>query len=128
MMKELCFGDAMQALRNGEPLWGIRWVDGQPELMELTGVFDGLMFLGHVEDVPKVRAEKPEPESEQAAKVAAKRKALDHGKILSLFEAGKSVVWIAKEMGCSEQAIRNHIKQEEERIIGETDADAETAD
>lgn len=128
MMKELCFGDAMQALRNREPLWGIRWVEGQPELMELTGVFDGLMFLGHVEDVPKVRAEKPEPKSEQAAKVAAKRKALDHGKILSLFEAGKSVVWIAKEMGCSEQAIRNHIKQEEERIIGETDADAETAD
>lgn len=128
MMKELCFGDAMQALRNGEPLWGIRWVDGQPELVELTGVFDGLMFLGYVEDVPKVRAEKPEPESEQAAKVAAKRKALDHGKILSLFEAGKSVVWIAKEMGCSEQAIRNHIKQEEERIVGETDADAETAD
>ena len=48
MMKELCFGDAMQALRNREPLWGIRWVDGQPELVELTGVFDGLMFLGHV--------------------------------------------------------------------------------
>lgn len=126
MIKELCFGDAMQALRNGEPLWGIRWVEGQPELMELTGVFDGLMFLGHVEDVPKVSAEKPEPE--QAAKVAAKRKALDHGKILSLFEAGKTVAWIAKEMGCSEQAIRNHIKQEEERIIGETDADAETED
>ena len=126
MMKELCFGDAMQALRNREPLWGIRWVDGQPELVELTGVFDGLMFLGHVEDVPKVVVKKPEPE--HAAKVTAKRKALDHGKILSLFEAGKSVVWIAKEMGCSEQAIRNHIKQEEERIIGETDADAETAD
>ena len=126
MIKELCFGDAMQALRNGEPLWGIRWVEGQPELMELTGVFDGLMFLGYVEDVPKVVVKKPE--TEQAAKVAAKRKALDHGKILSLFEAGKSVVWIAKEMGCSEQAIRNHIKQEEERIIGETDADAETAD
>ena len=126
MMKELCFGDAMQALRNREPLWGIRWVDGQPELMELTGVFDGLMFLGHVEDVPKVLAEKPEPE--HAAKVAAKRKALDHGKILSLFEAGKTVAWIAKEMGCSDKAIRNHIKQEEERIIGETDTDAETAD
>ena len=128
MMKELCFDDAMQALRNREPLWGIRWADGQPELVELTGVFDGLMFLGHVEDVPKTRAEKPEPETEQAAKVAAKRKALDHGKILSLFEAGKTVAWIAKEMGCSEQAIRNHIKQEEERIIGETDTDAETAD
>lgn len=128
MIKELCFGDAMQALRDGEPLWGIRWVDGQPELVELTGVFDGLMFLGYAEDVPEAPAEKPKPKSEQAAKVAAKRKALDHGKILSLFEAGKSVTWIAKEMGCSEQVIRNHIKQEEERIIGETDTDAETAD
>lgn len=128
MMKELCFGDAMQALRNREPLWGIRWVDGQPELVELTGVFDGLMFLGYAEDVPKMPTEKPELKGEQAAKVAAKRKALDHGKILSLFEAGKSVAWIAKEMGCSEQAIRNHIKQEEERIIGETNTDAETAD
>ena len=86
------------------------------------------MFLGHVEDVPKVVAEKPEFKVEQMAKVAAKRKTLDHGKILSLFEAGKSVTWIAKEMGYSEQAIRNHIKQEEERIIGETDTDAETAD
>lgn len=56
---------------------------------------------------------KDEKAPKKPTKPSAPKK-LDTGKIKALADAGRSVAWIADEMGCSEVAVRNHLKKMEE--------------
>lgn len=76
----------------------------------------------HVEEtMPEVTAEEtekksaPEPKKSAPKKRGPKQKKLDHGKIMALHKGKWPVAKIADEMGCSEQAVRNHIAMEETR-------------
>ena len=76
----------------------------------------------HVEEtMPEVTAEEkekpsaPEPKKAAPKKRGPKPKKLDHGKIIACWKAGRSVAWIADEMNCSDQAVRNHIAMEEKK-------------
>ena len=76
----------------------------------------------HVEEtMPEVTAEEkekpsaPEPKKAAPKKRGPKPKKLDHGKIIACWKAGRSVAWIADEMNCSDQAVRNHIAMEENK-------------
>lgn len=71
------------------------------------------------ETMPEVTAEEKEkpsaPEPKPKKKPGRKPKKLDHGKIIALHKGKWPVAKIADEMGCSEQAVRNHIAMEETR-------------
>lgn len=54
-------------------------------------------------DKPKAEAKKPAPK---------KRKPFDTGKMKACLNAGRSVAWIAEEMGCSVGTIYDHMKKE----------------
>ena len=76
----------------------------------------------HVEEtMPEGTAEEkekksaPEPKKAAPKKRGPKPKKLDHGKIIACWKAGRSVAWIADEMNCSDQAVRNHIAMEENK-------------
>ncbi len=76
----------------------------------------------HVEEtMPEVTAEEkektsaPDPKKAAPKKRGTKPKKLDHGKIIACWKAGRSVAWIADEMNCSDQAVRNHIAMEENK-------------
>lgn len=65
---------------------------------------------------PKVTAAVTAEETEKpSAPVPKKKPPLDHGKIMALHKGKWPVAKIADEMGCSEQAVRNHIAQEEKK-------------
>lgn len=53
-----------------------------------------------------------DPEPEKKPKGKAVPKGLDHGKIIACHKAGRSVAWIADEMGCTTSAIDYHLKKE----------------
>lgn len=42
------------------------------------------------------------------------KKKIDHGRIVALSKAGRSIKWIADDIGCSEQTVRNHLAMEKE--------------
>lgn len=74
----------------------------------------------HVEEtMPEVTAEEKEkpsaPEPKKRGPKPKKRPPLDHGKIMALHKGNWPVAKIADEMGCSEQAVRNHIAMEEKK-------------
>lgn len=56
----------------------------------------------------KITPEKPEPKKVEAKKPAP----IDHGKICALYKAGRSMEWIADDVGCSAQTVANHLKKE----------------
>lgn len=122
MIKELTFNEAMERIQKHEAVFGIRFTDGQPETVDLTDIFNGIMFIAQVDDVT-VGAPSPKEEREEGVKT--RRKKVDHAKVVALYEAGKSAAWIASEMHCSEAAVYRHIKEEEARINGQDDDDAE---
>lgn len=56
-----------------------------------------------------------EPEkypAKKKKKAAGKNKPVDHGKIVACYRAGRSIKWIADEIGCSEQTVYNHLEKE----------------
>ncbi|MBR3052801.1 MAG: hypothetical protein IKG59_01590 [Firmicutes bacterium] len=63
----------------------------------------------------KEKPSAPEPKKAAPKKRGPKPKKLDHGKIIACWKAGRSVAWIADEMNCSDQAVRNHIAMEEKK-------------
>ena len=63
-------------------------------------------------EVTAEEKEKPSAPEQKKPGPKPKKPPLDHGKIIACWKAGRSVAWIADEMGCSEQAVRNHIAQE----------------
>lgn len=70
-----------------------------------------------VEEVknPAKKVKKAVEKEEKADEEVKKPKRLDHGKIMALHKGNWPVAKIADEMGCSEQAVRNHIAMEETR-------------
>lgn len=44
--------------------------------------------------------------------VAPRSNAVDHGKIVACYRAGRSVQWIADEVGCSYPTVVNHLEKE----------------
>lgn len=44
--------------------------------------------------------------------VAPRSNAVDHGKIVACYRAGRSVSWIADEVGCSYPTVVNHLEKE----------------
>lgn len=71
------------------------------------------------EETAAVTAEETEkpsaPERKKPGPKPKKKQPLDHGKIMALHKGKWPVAKIADEMGCSEQAVRNHIAQEEKK-------------
>ena len=64
-------------------------------------------------EVTAEEKEKPSaPEQKKPGPKPKKKPPLDHGKIIALHKGKWPVAKIADEMGCSEQAVRNHIAQE----------------
>lgn len=51
------------------------------------------------------REQKAEPKKE-------KKEPVDHGRIVALYNAGRSMEWIADDVGCSAQTVANHLKKE----------------
>lgn len=63
-------------------------------------------------EVTAEEKEKPSaPERKKPGPKPKKKQPLDHGKIMALHKGNWPVAKIADEMGCSEQAVRNHIAQ-----------------
>ena len=54
------------------------------------------------------------PKRKQTKTVSTKEKkeAFDTGKMIACLKAGRSVAWVADEMGVTTQTIRNHMKKE----------------
>ena len=76
--------------------------DGEP-VTEVTEV---------TRPVTEVTAEEP-PKQEEAPKPEKKRgKQIDHGRIVAEYKAGRSIGWIADDVGCSEQTVVNHLIRE----------------
>lgn len=97
--------------------------DGQQELYMLTKVTGDLTLdelrnargfaVESQEEIEPALTAFPDPQPVSAEVPAKKTKAaVDHGKIISLDNAGWSVTQIAREIGCSEQTVRNHIAKE----------------
>lgn len=45
-------------------------------------------------------------------KAEPKKEPVDHGRIVALYKAGRSMEWIADDVGCSAQTVANHLKKE----------------
>lgn len=58
-----------------------------------------------------IKIEPKEEKKDDAPAPLPKKKALDIGKIWALHDAGWKTSDIAKELGCTGQAIRNHLKE-----------------
>lgn len=97
--------------------------DGQQELYMLTKVTGNLTldelrnargFAAEIHDETEAGTTGvPDLQPVFAELPVRKAKAVvDHGKIISLDNAGWSVTQIAREVGCSEQTVRNHIAKE----------------
>ena len=54
------------------------------------------------------RGAKPKPTKSKCTKP----KEFDTGKVIACLKAGRSVAWVADEMGVTTQTIRNHMKKE----------------
>ena len=65
------------------------------------------------EQKPEQKDEKPEqkPEKTSSAPKKKKQSKIDTGKIKALREGGWTLAGIAREMGCSQQTVANHLKK-----------------
>lgn len=85
----------------------------------LDEILDGLVCLAEVPDVPDepVQTEKYEPVIEKRPKKqgGTDRRMIDMGKVHALKNAGRSVKWIADDMGVSEATIYARLKEEREK-------------
>lgn len=52
------------------------------------------------------------PKEQKAEPKKEKKEPVDHGRIVALYKAGRSMEWIADDVGCSAQTVANHLKKE----------------
>lgn len=64
------------------------------------------------EEKPEQNEEKPEQKPEKTSAPKKKKQSkIDTGKIKALREGGWTLAGIAREMGCSQQTVANHLKK-----------------
>lgn len=84
--------------------------------MKITITKDELMRLIDTQQIeitvtepePEPKPEQPKPKEEPKKKT----KIIDHGKIVACYKGGRSVAWIADDMGISWQTVVNHLEKE----------------
>ena len=59
-----------------------------------------------------MQEEQEKPAKGKKAKTVERSNAVDHGKIVACYRAGRSIAWIADEIGCTYQTVINHLKKE----------------
>lgn len=86
---------------------------GNPELDEALRI-SALAYLDKL-DPPEAeqKDEKPEQKDEKTSSAPKKKKQskIDTGKIKALREGGWTLAGIAREMGCSQQTVANHLRK-----------------
>lgn len=85
---------------------------GNPELDEALRI-SALAYLDKL-DPPEAeqKDEKPEQKPEKTSAPKKKKQSkIDTGKIKALREGGWTLAGIAREMGCSQQTVANHLKK-----------------
>ena len=81
-----------------------------PELDEALRT-SALAYLDKL-DPPEQKDEKPEQKPEKTSAPKKKKQSkIDTGKIKALREGGWTLAGIAREMGCSQQTVANHLKK-----------------
>lgn len=63
------------------------------------------------DDAEAVQEEKSE-KGKKKVETMERSNAVDHGKIVACYRAGRSIAWIADEVGCTYQTVVNHLKKE----------------
>ena len=84
---------------------------GNPELDEALRI-SALAYLDKL-DPPEAeqKDDKPEQKDEKTSAPKKKQSKIDTGKIKALREGGWTLAGIAREMGCSQQTVANHLKK-----------------
>ena len=102
--------DAMKAIRQGKGVWIITrsLVDEYTALSEFLNADDYEVVEPAPELIPAEDETVPETKAEKKGPLAP----VDHGKIVALYKANRTPVWIADDMGCSLQTVINHLKKE----------------
>jgi len=112
MLKQIALVDAVKRVINGHRVYIMFEIDPQTTIEDL-GFADG--FLIEEEDPQPEPKTKPEPKAKPKAEPKKGGPAgIDHGKLIALLNEGWSVAKIADEMGCSQQTVYSHIKQEKD--------------
>lgn len=62
--------------------------------------------------IPREQKAEKKPEPKKAEPKKEKKEPVDHGRIVALYKAGRSMEWIADDVGCSAQTVANHLKKE----------------
>lgn len=108
--------EAMKALRQGKEVLIITktMIDEHTALSEFLNADDYEIIEP---DAPEEPAPELTPvEDETVPETRPKKKGplapVDHGKIVALYKANRTPVWIADDMGCSLQTVINHLKKE----------------
>lgn len=103
--------DAMKAIRQGKEVWIITrsLIDEHTALSEFLNADDYEVIEPEPEAPEK---EEPAPTEEEPPKKKKFPAPVDHGKIVALYKANRTPVWIADDMGCSLQTVINHLKKE----------------
>ena len=102
MLKEINLHQAIDACTREKSVWKLTPVTLDDTIRELSGAH----FIIYEEE-----EEKPQKEKKVKSEKKADKK-IDHGKIVALWRAKWTTNAIADEIGCSEQTVINHLKQE----------------
>ena len=114
MLKQINLREAVQLLEEGKRVpclvpHGEDWTDYQSGF--LNDYLDGIIILSNTEKTCAGATGGREKASK--SKKTRPKVEVDMGKVHALLDAGRSVKWIADDMGIAEQTVRNRLKEEE---------------
>ncbi|MBE6129576.1 MAG: hypothetical protein E7185_09905 [Erysipelotrichaceae bacterium] len=104
--KEIDIRQALDGIIGGQKVYVLVRLEEQATVLDLCA---GKAYMLETDPAPK-----PEPKKKQTSAWPPKKdpKVIDHGKICACYKAGRSVAWIADDIGCSAQTVINHLKKE----------------